>query len=191
MQNHGKRGSKTIFLCLDFYFWERHFWGGHPLCLGTQVGTRAVNAERSLSQGPSKPNKFLGSENSENGCNMCENVIGNSFWVRRRVIMVQSITPYLLEGARGILNSETSQVNSFQSWALREAPPKKKTCIFGHCPNCNLTPPNAQIRALCGTTILLKMRKFFKQPFWLWKWIFWQWIMSKMFLRWYSGGNQG
>ena len=23
----------------------------------------------------------------------------------------------------------------------REATPKKKTCIFGHCPNCDLTPP--------------------------------------------------
>ena len=48
---------------------------------------------------------------------------------------------------------------------LREAPPQKKPCIFGHCPNCNLTPPVAQIRALCGTTILPKMRKFFKQQF--------------------------
>ena len=54
----------------------------------------------------------------------------------------------------------------------------KKTCIFGHCPNCNLTPPIAQIRALCGTTILPKMRKFFKQQFWLWEWIFWQWLKS-------------
>ena len=48
---------------------------------------------------------------------------------------------------------------------LWEAPPKKNLCIFGHCPNCNLTPPNAKIRALCGTNILPKMRKFFKQQF--------------------------
>ena len=63
---------------------------------------------------------------------------------------------------------------------FREAPPKKKPCIFGNCPNYNLTPPNAQIRALCGTTILPKMRKFFRQQFWLWEWIFWQRLMSKM-----------
>ena len=37
-------------------------------------------------------------------------------------------------------------------------PHPKKTCIFGHCPNCNLTPPIAQIRALCGTKFLPKMR---------------------------------
>ena len=49
----------------------------------------------------------------------------------------------------------------------------------------------AQIRALCGTTILPKMRKFFKKQFWLWEWIFWQWLRSKMILRWYSDGNQG
>ena len=52
---------------------------------------------------------------------------------------------------------------------LREAPAKKKPCIFGHCPNCDLTPPKAQIRALCGTIFLPKMRKFFKQPFLLWE----------------------
>ena len=74
---------------------------------------------------------------------------------------------------------------------IKGSPIQKKTCIFGHCPNCNLTPPIAQIRALCGTTILPKMRKFFKQQFWLWEWIFWQWLMSKMILRWYSDGNQG
>ena len=74
---------------------------------------------------------------------------------------------------------------------LREAPPKNKPFIFGHFPTCNLTPPIAQIRALCGTNILPKMRKFFKQQFWLWEWIFWQWLMSKMILRWYSDGNQG
>ena len=34
---------------------------------------------------------------------------------------------------------------------VREAPPNKKQCIFGHCPNCDLTPLIAQIRALCGT----------------------------------------
>ena len=34
---------------------------------------------------------------------------------------------------------------------IRKAPPKKNRCIFGHCPNCDLTPPIAQIRALCGT----------------------------------------
>ena len=71
------------------------------------------------------------------------------------------------------------------------SPTQKNPCIFGHCPNCNLTHPNAQIRALCGTNILPKMRKFFKQPFWLWEWIFWQWLRSKMILRWYSDANQG
>ena len=70
-------------------------------------------------------------------------------------------------------------------------PHPKKTCIFGHCPNCNLTPPIAQIRALCGTNTLPKMRKFLKQHFWLWEWIFWQWLRSKMILRWYSDGNGG
>ena len=48
---------------------------------------------------------------------------------------------------------------------VREAPPKKKPCIFGLCPNCDLTPPIAQIRALCGTIFLPKIRKFFKQQF--------------------------
>ena len=74
---------------------------------------------------------------------------------------------------------------------LREAPPGKKTCLFEHCPNHNLTPPIAQIQALCGTNFLPKMRKFLKQQFWLWEWIFWQWLRSKMILRWYSDGNQG
>ena len=69
--------------------------------------------------------------------------------------------------------------------------PKKKPCIFGHCPYCDLTPPIAQIRALCGTIFLPKMRTFFKQPFWLWEWIFWQWLRSKMILRGYSDWNQG
>ena len=46
---------------------------------------------------------------------------------------------------------------------LKEVPPKEKPCIFGHCPNCDLTPPIAQIRALCGTIFLPKMRKFLKQ----------------------------
>ena len=71
------------------------------------------------------------------------------------------------------------------------SPTPKTTRIFGHCPNCNLTPPIAQIRALCVTTILPKIWKFFKQQFWLWEWIFWQWLRSKMILRWYSDGNQG
>ena len=62
---------------------------------------------------------------------------------------------------------------------------------FGHCPNCDLTPPIAQIRALCGTMFLPKMRKFSKQQFWLLEWIFWQWLRSKMILRWYSDWNQG
>ena len=70
-------------------------------------------------------------------------------------------------------------------------PHPKKPCIFGHCPNCDLTPPIAQIRALCGTMFLPKMRKFSKQQFWLWEWIFWQWLRSKMILRWYSDWNQG
>ena len=74
---------------------------------------------------------------------------------------------------------------------LREAPPKKKTVYIWALPKLQFDPPIAQIRALCGTTILPKMRKFFKQQFWLWEWIFWQWLMSKMILRWYSDGNQG
>ena len=84
-------------------------------------------------------------------------------------------------------------------WSPRKYPPRslgkphppKKTCIFGHCPNCDLTAPIAQIRALCGTMFLPKMRKFSKQQFWLWEWIFWQWLRSKMILRWYSDWNQG
>ena len=56
------------------------------------------------------------------------------------------------------------------SWNLsrpKGSPCQKKPCIFGHYPNCDLTPPKAQIRALCGTIFLPKMRKFFKQQFWL------------------------
>ena len=52
-------------------------------------------------------------------------------------------------------------------------------------------PPITQIRALCGTITLPKIRKFFKHQFWLWEWIFWQWLRSNMILRWYSDGNEG
>ena len=45
------------------------------------------------------------------------------------------------------------------------SPTPKKSYIFGHCPNCDLTPPIAQIRALCDTMFLPKMRKFSKQQF--------------------------
>ena len=48
---------------------------------------------------------------------------------------------------------------------IKGSPTQKKLCIFGHCPNCDLTPPIAQIRALCGTTFLQKMRKYSKQQF--------------------------
>ena len=68
--------------------------------------------------------------------------------------------------------------------SYKVSPSQKKQCIFGHCPSCDLTPLIAQIRALCGTMFLPKMRKFLKQQFWLWEWIFWQWLMSKMILRW-------
>ena len=34
-------------------------------------------------------------------------------------------------------------LTSMQYWqkTVREAPPQKKPCIFGHCPNCDLNPP--------------------------------------------------
>ena len=48
---------------------------------------------------------------------------------------------------------------------VREAPSKKKPCIFGHCPNCYLTPPIAQIRALSGTMFLPNMRKLLNSHF--------------------------
>ena len=54
---------------------------------------------------------------------------------------------------------------TLNSTKLREAPPPKKPCIFGYCPNCDLTPPIAQIRALCGTNFCPKVRNFFKQQF--------------------------
>ena len=53
---------------------------------------------------------------------------------------------------------------NFYDWT-KGSPCQKKPCIFGHCPNYNLTPPKAQIQALCGTIFLPKMRKFFKQQF--------------------------
>ena len=34
------------------------------------------------------------------------------------------------------------ETNIRNCW-LREAPPQRKPCIFGHCPNCDLTPPIA------------------------------------------------
>ena len=48
-----------------------------------------------------------------------------------------SFTSQKLQQALVLLDSE-----------LREAPPKKNLYICGHCPNCDLTPPIAQIRAL-------------------------------------------
>ena len=55
-------------------------------------------------------------------------------------------------------------LTSMQYWqkTVREAPPPKKTCIFGHCPNCDLTPPIAQIRALCGTIFFAENEKILK-----------------------------
>ena len=48
-----------------------------------------------------------------------------------------SFTSQKLQQALVLLDSE-----------LREAPPKKNLYICGHCPNCDLNPPIAQIRAL-------------------------------------------
>ena len=66
-------------------------------------------------------------------------------------------------------------LTSMQYWqkTVREAPPQKKPCIFGHCPNCDLTPPIAQIRALkirwlsYGLYSLKNCHKQFGQAFWL------------------------
>ena len=70
-------------------------------------------------------------------------------------------------------------------------PHPKKTVYIWALPILQFDPPITQIRALCGTITLPKIRKFFKHQFWLWEWIFWQWLRSNMILRWYSDGNEG
>ena len=90
-------------------------------------------------------------------------------------------------GANGN-NDENAEKETWQSKWLREAPAQEKHGSNGLCPNSVSTPPPSSKRTLCGSYFRRKSVNFWKQRFWLWKWIFWRLLWSNFVLRLYSDG---